>query len=128
MPKVLVIDNDDDVAEIVREVLAEAGFEVTILRDVRPEAVRTTVGQLEPDCVLLDGEGSYGYGSSWDQAGWLSRRGRPVPVLMFTAGQAAPDEVGAARSARSRAFAGVVPKPFDTDELVGIVTRCISGS
>ena len=83
------------------------------------------MGQLEPDCVLLDGQSAAGYGQSWDDAAWLTRRDRRVPVIMFTADAPASLEAQAATSPRSRAaqFDAVLSKPFDLDELIEVVTR-----
>jgi hypothetical protein len=39
---------------------------------------------LEPDCVLLDSSASDDYGDSWELASALHRRGRPIPVIMFS--------------------------------------------
>ena len=54
--RALVIDSDRDIAEIVHAVLTDAGFGVSLLVEVRSDAIRVAVGQQEPDCVLLDGE------------------------------------------------------------------------
>jgi hypothetical protein len=48
---------------------------------------------LEPDCVLLDSDAGGDYGQSWDTAAWAHARGRPSPVVMFTA------HIGASREA-----------------------------
>ena len=93
---------------------------VSVLTDVQSDAIRVAVGQLEPDCVLLDGESRSGYGESWVEAVWLGGRSRSVPVIMFTADALAVREAREATSARSQLarFAAVLCKPFDLDELV----------
>lgn len=53
--KVLIIGNDGDISDIVSTVLTDAGFMVSIVTDMDPDAIRAAVGQLEPDCVLLSG-------------------------------------------------------------------------
>jgi CheY-like chemotaxis protein len=123
--RVLVIDNDRDIADIVYAVLTDAGFAVSVLADVRPDPIRVAVGQLEPDCVLLDGESVLGYGQSWTDAAWLSSRDRAVPVIMFSADVLATREAREASSPRSQAahFAAVFDKPFDLDLLVDAVAR-----
>jgi CheY-like chemotaxis protein len=124
---VLVVEDDAVIAELVRSVLADEGFAVAVLPGVRSDALRAAVNRLEPDCVLLDGESSVaGYGTSWTDAAWARRRGRTIPVVMFTAFGDAGREGAEGESDRSRAagFAAVLPKPFDLDELVATVRRC----
>jgi DNA-binding response OmpR family regulator len=77
---VLVIDDDLDIARLVEAVLSDEGYRVAHLHDVTPDVAIRTVGMLEPDCVLLDGESARGYGSSWELAAALTARDRPVPV------------------------------------------------
>ena len=62
---VLVIDPDQDIVNIVYAVPSDAGYLVSVLASVDPEAIRAAVGQLEPDCVLLDGGSPAGCGTSW---------------------------------------------------------------
>jgi CheY-like chemotaxis protein len=125
--RVLVVDDDLPLCQVVEAVLADEGYAVATLHVVEPDAVRTAVGRLEPDCVLLDGEGPAGYGREWDDAAWLTARGRRVPVVMFTASQAAAREGAEHASARSRAagFSGVLNKPFDLDELMALVEQAV---
>jgi len=125
--RVLVIDAHRDIADIVYVVLTDAGFLVSLLTEVRSDAIRVLVGQFEPDCVLLDGEARGYYGESWDAAAWLGGRSRPVPVIMFTADAQAIKEVQAATSERSRmaSFHAALSKPFDIDELVDRVARAV---
>jgi DNA-binding response OmpR family regulator len=128
--RVLVIDADRDIADIVYAVLSDAGFTVVVLTHVHSDAIRAAVGQFEPDCVLLDGDGTSEYGESWLEAVWLAGRERPVPVIMFTVDQQAIREVREANSPRSQMarFDAALSKPFDFDELVDVVTRAVSHS
>ena len=124
---VLVVEDDRDIGTLVKQVLAEEGFAVSLVEDGDPGSIRAAVAHLEPDCVLLDGEGPRGYGAAWADAAWISARDRGVSVIMFTGHDAAIREAGRRVSARSRAagFAGVLPKPFDLDQLIGTVSRAV---
>lgn len=125
--RVLVIDSDRDIAEIVHAVLTDAGFGVSLLVDVCSDAIRVAVSKQEPDCVLLDGQCSADYGESWLDAAWMQTRGRPIPVIMFTVDAPAASEARELSSARSHAarFEAVLGKPFDLDELVDCVARAV---
>jgi CheY-like chemotaxis protein len=125
---VLVVDDDRDIADVVRIALGEEGVPVVILDRPALDAVRTAVDQVEPACVLLDSEsGTEGYGASWAIAEWLRGRTPPVPVIMFTADSGARAEATENASERSRAagFFAVLPKPFELAELERIVRAAI---
>lgn len=125
--QVLVIDDDQDIAAIVREVLEGEGWRVAVLADPATETVRAAVDRLEPDCILLDGAGQGDYGQSWLDAAAIHARARPIPVVMFTVDRRATDEAAAGESARSAAaaFAAVLPKPFDLGTLVATVAAVV---
>lgn len=129
-PMVLVVDDDLDIARLVEAVLMDEGIRVAQLHAVTPESLARVVGQLEPDCVLLDGQSDIEFGGSWQLAEMLAVRGRPVPVVMFTGHQADVREAQAGETPRSRAaaLAGVLSKPFDLDELVDAVARATGRS
>lgn len=124
---VLIVDNDRDIAELVRALLTDEGYSVSCLYDRDRDAIAAAVGRLEPDCILLDGESGMGgdYGASWAEAARLAGRGRAIPVLMFTAHAPASDEAEAGESDRARAahFSAVIRKPFDVDHLVDAVAK-----
>jgi CheY-like chemotaxis protein len=128
--KVLVVEGDPVVADLTWAVLGDEGYQATLLGVAQPNVLRAAVGQLEPDCVLLDGEGPRGYGSSWAEAAWLSGRSRHVPVVMLSSDPAALEEARHNRSKRSQdaAFAAVVAKPFDLDELLAAVADAVGAS
>lgn len=128
---VLIVDNDSDIAEVVRAVLTDEGYRVSVLADVTPDKIAAEVGRLEPDCVLLDGTSELiGYGDSWASAARLTMRGRRVPVVMFTANSRDLNEARDNDTTRSRdaGFAGVVPKPFDLDDLLIAVAKATDAS
>jgi CheY-like chemotaxis protein len=129
-PTILVIDDDRDVARLVEAVLTDEGYNVAQLHMIEPDLVVRAVGQLEPDCVLLDGQSPQGFGDSWALAESLAVRSRPVPVVMFTAHGADQEEAREAQSARSVAahFAAVLGKPFDLDELMAAVRDAVGHS
>jgi len=125
--RVLVVEDDAAIADVLVTLLRDEGYRVSVLRVSGTDAVRTAVGRLEPDCVLLDGESPHGYGASWGEAAWLRGRSRLVPVVMLTGHGSDVQEARAAHSARSQAaaFSGVVAKPFDIDELLDAVARAV---
>jgi CheY-like chemotaxis protein len=125
--RVLVVDNDRAIASVVQSVLADAGFGVIVLTDVSSTALRALVDACAPDCVLLDGQGAGLYGTSWTDAAWLHDHWPPVQTIMFTADQPSADEALDRISSRSRraAFAAVLTKPFDIDDLIRVVADAI---
>ena len=124
-PTILVVEDDLVLAELVRVVLSDEGYAVSVLNVLDPDAVRVAVNQLEPDCVLLDSSVGTDYGSSWDTAAWVHARGRPVPVVMFSAHTADTLEAseGTSDRARTAQFAAVIAKPFDLDALIETVAQ-----
>lgn len=125
--RVLVIDDDRDIAELVHAVLTDEGYAVSVLHDQRPDAIRTAVNQIEPDCVLLDGESPKGYGDSWGHAVWMRGRQRRVPLIMFSGHRHDAEEAQERESSRSQDadFVGVITKPFDLDALVLAVSEAV---
>lgn len=125
--KVLIVDNDQDISDLVRAILTDEGFEVASVTEHAKDDLAAAVGRLEPDCVMLDGQSDLGgdYGESWREAAQMHARGRKVPVIMFTAHRGASAEAMAGTSERARAaqFSSVVSKPFDVDELIDAVRK-----
>ena len=124
--RILVVDNDRDITEIVEAVLCDAGFSVAVLNEVDSGLLQQLVDDFCPHLVLLDGQGP----ALWRvvaERGPLSCRTPPVPTIIFTADQLAADEVRHRLSPRSRQarFTGVLGNPFDIDELIGMVSDAI---
>lgn len=127
---VLVVEDDADIAELVDELLTSEGYAVERLRDRRIGSVQAAIARLRPDCVLLDGDVPGSYGTSWDEAAWMTAENPSVPVIMFSADAHATHEAQINRSERSLAagFAMVVPKPFDIDELLRAIRVAAASS
>lgn len=125
--RVVIVDDDRDIAEVMRSVLVDEGYEVTCLQhEIDPQKLRTLIANTRPDCVLLDGiGGGEGYGESWDTAAWLSALEPSVPVVMVTGHLRDAEEARASMSVRAwiADFAAVVGKPFELDDLLAAVSR-----
>ena len=121
--RVLVIDDDADIVDVVLAILSDEGYAVSTMTDPSHDALLAAVNKQEPDCILLDASRGTEYGPSWQDAAYLAARGRPIPTIMFTAHvadirEALEDESERARAAR---FAAILAKPFTLDELVTAV-------
>jgi len=127
---VLVIDDDEDIATLVHEILSHEGYAVTTLQDERVESIQEAVDRLEPNCILLDGGTGDGHGKSWETAALMASRIPAIPVIMFTAHTWATAEAAENASARSQAagFAGQLSKPFEIDELISLVNLAVRKS
>lgn len=125
--RVLVVDDDADVADVVFAILTDDGYEVSTLTDTAHESIRAAVGKQEPDCILLDGSPGPTYGPSWAEAAYLAARARSVPTVMFSGHASDVREAREDETERAQAadFAAVVPKPFALDDLLtAVATAC----
>jgi DNA-binding response OmpR family regulator len=51
-PRVLIIDDDDELAEVLRQALRDSGYAVATVR--HGAAALDLIGHIEPDLILLD--------------------------------------------------------------------------
>lgn len=128
--RVLLVDNDEDITELVTAILNDEGYAVTAMDRTDHDSIAAVVGQLEPDCILLDSAEAPEFGGSWTQAAYLSARPRAVPVVMFTAHSESVREARTGTSDRARAagFASIVAKPFALDDLLDAVASAAGRS
>lgn len=115
--KVLVIDDDDALAEVVRQVLREAGYSVATVR--HGAAALELVRHVAPDLILLDL--SMPIMDGWSFVAQYRRMAKEsARVVLLTANPQAQE------IARTLGADGYITKPFDVDELVLIVGREIA--
>jgi CheY-like chemotaxis protein len=129
MTSVLIVDNDPVMAQVVGEILGDEGYQIKMLLDVSPTAVQTSVAQLQPSCVVLDGSGHDDYGESWETAAWLQQRTPPVPTIMLTGHRSCTKEARARETPRSQAagFVAILEKPFELEDFVAAVDQALRG-
>jgi len=128
--RILVIDDDRDVGEVVTAILEDEGYEVATLDHISDEAVRAAIGRFEPDCILLDSADATDYAESWVTAADMRNRPRAIPTVMFTGHALDAAEASQATSERAveAGFAAVLRKPFHLDELVATVERAVAAA
>jgi two-component system, chemotaxis family, chemotaxis protein CheY len=113
--RILVIDDDLPILELVREILEDIGYEVQATVD-STEALRW-LDATPPDLIVLDMRMPVLDGWGFKQA--LDERGVDVPIVVMTAAR------NARRWAREVGAAGYLAKPFDIDDMVRIVERVL---
>jgi CheY-like chemotaxis protein len=128
--RVLLVDDDADIAEVVTAILGDEGYAVVTLAAKDHASIAAAVGVQEPDCVLLDGSAGSGFDDSWTEAAYLAARQRAVPTIMFSAHGEAVAEArdGASERATAARFAAVVAKPFSIDDLLEAVAHACGRS
>ncbi|MBO9730241.1 MAG: response regulator transcription factor [Chitinophaga sp.] len=117
MPKVLVVDDNRDILEVVAFILSRHEMNVTTLLD--PALVRQFIAIHRPDILLMDiAMGNYDgrvlcrqiKRSSW----------KTLPVILFSARNYPSDSI-----AESMAD-GIIEKPFSINDLCGAIQRLLS--
>lgn len=112
---ILVVDDDPDIRELVRDVLESEGYLVAIAAN-SIEKIRMLEHQ-QPALVLPDMR--MPVLSGWDFAAALRARGAPTPILVMTAARSArrwAEEIGAQ---------GYLAKPFDLSEVLSAIERLL---
>lgn len=108
-PRIVVLEDDRDVAELVREILDDSGFDTMTADHETPieEVARHRPRLLLLDLLLGDRDGR-------DVLADLRRAGLPqVPLVLLSGRERLEPEM------RRLGAAAALPKPFDIDELVG---------
>jgi two-component system OmpR family response regulator len=111
--RVLVVEDDPDLSEILREGLAEEGYAVDVAATAEDGLWRATT--IDYDVALLDV--MLPDGSGLDVLRRMRRSGRRAPVLVLTARDATEERVAGLDAGAD----DYVVKPFEWDELLARV-------
>ena len=112
MPKILVVDDDASIRQLVTDVLTVEGYEVEAVAD--GYAALLSIEGRRPDCVVLDVMMPGLDGHEVLQRIRAAERGPDLPVVMLTA--AADD--AQQWQAWTEGVDYFLAKPFDADELL----------
>jgi DNA-binding response OmpR family regulator len=127
--RVVVLDDDRDVAEIIQTVLLDEGFAVSCLYGPDLEMAELAIKQLAPDCVILDGGGPLS-ADPWAVARSLAHHTPAIPTVLLTGSAANREEalLGESDRAKSSSVAAALSKPFDIDRLVAAVRNAMGAT
>lgn len=118
--RVLVVDDERTIRDLLAEALLEAGFEVEVASN-GVDAL-TLMQRWVPDAIVLDLMMPRLDGTGFTELMRLNPRLAGVPVLLVTAAYGAEQ---AAEQVGARAW---LAKPFELDHLVAEVTQLVGGS
>jgi PAS domain S-box-containing protein len=115
--RILVIDDEEEIADVVKDVLCSAGHEVDVALSGADGIRRAAAGRY--DLVFTDlGMPDM---SGWEVAATIGRTSPGLPVALVTGWGATLDE----EEARRKGVVAVVHKPFEIDELVRTAARLL---
>src|SRR5688500_2948353 len=112
--RVLVIDDDDELAEVLRQALRESGYAVATVR--HGAAALDLIGQIQPDLILLDLRMPIMDG--WSFVTQYRRSGRSNGRIVLVSGHPDVREISQRLGAD-----GYVGKPFELTQLLSTVEQ-----
>lgn len=119
MKKVLIIEDNPEIADLVRDLLHKEGYETSVCQDAYQGI--TLTHRLKPDLMLLDLMLPAGGGFSVLEKAKLSTLTRDVPVVVLTASQ--DDEHK--KKALSMGVTAFMQKPFESRDLLQTIRRVL---
>lgn len=116
--KILIMDDDPTIADLLREALADEGYET----HMTTQSLRfyDAVTEVQPHLILLDLMMQYLDGR--DELQLMKMSSFKIPVIVVTAFLDADKE---AEEFRGAGVVHIVYKPFDLDQLVELVRETI---
>lgn len=118
-PRILVIDDDDGVCEVLREALTDEGYAVATVP--HGAAALELVRHHQPAVIVLDLRMPIMDG--WSFADQYRRVAKPPASLILLSAMRDIEE-----SAKRLGAAGFIRKPFELDDVYSVIERCISSS
>ena len=117
--RVLIVDDEFGLAEVVAEMLQERGFEVALA--INGQIALEIIGEQVPDLLLLDCMMPILDGAGVVRALRADPRTAGLPIILMTAlPHVVPPEVEATACA-------LLKKPFSPAELFAAIERCLDG-
>jgi CheY-like chemotaxis protein len=117
-PRVLVVDDDDELAEVVRQALRESGYAVATVR--HGAAALDLIGQIQPDLILLDL--TMPIMDGWSFVTQYRRSGKSAGRIVLLTGHPNAREIS-----QRLGVDGYVGKPFGLTELLSTVQQQLGG-
>jgi CheY-like chemotaxis protein len=118
-PSILIVDDEFGLAEMLREMLRESGFEVSLAINGRLALEILEEGAV--DLVLTDMMMPVMDGAELAAAMRSTDAHRDTPIIMMTSLPTAPVQPGGL-------FDAVLRKPFTPDLLLTTIHRCLAGA
>lgn len=123
-PLVLVVEDDDHIAQVLRFMLERQGYRVTHLADGRTASEHVAASADLPDLILLDVMLPYVDGFEIVALVRARKAWAEVPILMLTARNTERDTVRALDAGANDFFS----KPFQPNELLARVRRLLGNA
>lgn len=120
MKKILVADDDNAIAELLKQSLETEGYEThKVIQSLR---FYDAVIEYQPDLILLDLMMPYLEGEDELRLLQMNPNTRDIPVIVVTAKHEAKQQEG---HYRTLGVVAIVTKPFDLDKLVTLIKRTL---
>ena len=118
--KIMVVDDEQDIVELVNVILRAKGFDVITFNNAREAWAELKKGNI-PDLVLLDIRMPGMSGNDFCEKVASDKRLKDMKIIVFTASI----DLGVAFKEMNN-VAGFIAKPFDNNELVKNVNKCLN--
>ncbi len=120
--RILVVNDTQEILELFRDLLVDAGYEVTLLSYAPTEM--TEVQRINPDLIILDLIfGSERLGMQLLDKLKMKRETAAIPVIICSAAITALRDIEGYLKAHGVA---IVPKPFDIDVLLETIKQALN--
>jgi CheY-like chemotaxis protein len=116
VPRVLIVDDDDDIRDVLSEILLRVGYAVEGARDGKSALEQLRTGP-RPGVILLDLMMPVMDGATFYQERAKDPQLAAIPVIVLSA------HCGPRQARRTFPFATFVPKPVDLTRLLGEIRR-----
>lgn len=116
MKKVLVIDDDPAVLEVLEETLKYENFDVKILSEIAD--IFTDIEECQPDVILMDYILLGVNGGEWCHRIKTNPSTSHIPVIMTTAYPRVLKSLG------NYGYDAFIEKPYDLSELISTIQSC----
>lgn len=116
MPKILVVDDEPDIAELLQTVLEEEGYQVVVAGNGREGLAAVT--QSRPDLILCDVMMPLMDGVGLCRAMQAQPDARDIPLVFMSAGRKPVNQDGCH-------YAAFIPKPFELTAVLEVIASLI---